>query len=71
MKRIACTAMTKRIMLGTVNKAGNSFIGTKQDVTSDCVKSIIDMIGAGETHVVTIDGVAAFEISIKKPGETA
>lgn len=65
MIRIACTALLKRIKAGRPNKDGTAFIGGGEDVTSDCLKAIIEFIGAGETHVVQRDGVPVFEISVR------
>lgn len=41
-KRLACSPLTGTIFLGTVNKAGNAFIGTKADVTSDFLRAVIE-----------------------------
>lgn len=41
-QRIACTALTGRIMMGRVNEANQAFVGKKTDVTSDVMKAIID-----------------------------
>jgi len=40
--RIACTALTGRIVQGKVNAAGNAFVGVKKDITSDFMKALID-----------------------------
>ena len=40
--RIATAALTGRIYMGRVNKAGTDFVGQKTDVTSDVMKAIID-----------------------------
>jgi hypothetical protein len=64
--RIACTAIDKRIMLGRVNKAGNSFIGEPQDVTSDVLKAVIEKCGVGNSMPVTIDGKPKYKISIEE-----
>ena len=34
-KRLACSPLTGTIFLGTVNKNGNAFVGTKVDMTND------------------------------------
>jgi FMN-dependent NADH-azoreductase len=65
MIHVACTALTKRIKAGHTNRAGNTFHRGAVDVTSDCIKAIIEYIGVGETHVVTVDGVPRFEIEIR------
>lgn len=62
--RIACAALSKRIYIGKISKEGLNFTGTPADVTSDCIKAIIDKIGIGNTEVVTCNGKPAFEISI-------
>jgi hypothetical protein len=64
-QRIACTAIAKRIQLGRVNKAGDSFIGEPVDVTSDCLIAVMDFIGRGETKVVTENGQPAYEITVR------
>lgn len=66
MIRIACTAIAKRIMAGRVSKSGLDFIGEPKDVTSDCLKAVIDFIGIGETKSIHVEGVPTYEISIKK-----
>lgn len=63
--RIACTAINKRIMAGRIAKNGMDFIGNPIDVTSDCMKAVIDKVGIGGKHVITMDGVAAYEIEIR------
>lgn len=42
MNRIACTALTGRIVMGRVNKEGSAFTSEKKDVTSDVLKAVID-----------------------------
>jgi hypothetical protein len=66
MNRIACTAIDKRIMLGRVSKNGLDFVGNPVDVTSDCLKAVIDKIGIDNTEKITIDGVVKYEITVKK-----
>jgi hypothetical protein len=72
--RIACMALSKRIHAGRPNKAGNSFIGGGQDVTSDVIKAVIEFVGVGGTHEITVDGKPLYEIEIRavaQQGETA
>lgn len=67
--RIACTALTGRIMMGRVNAAGTQFVGTKSDVTSDVLKAVIDKAqyhggsfdieGGGKKWIVTVAEVGA------------
>lgn len=66
MNRIATAAISKRILSGRVNKAGDSFVGNPTDVTSDVLKAIIDHVGAGNTVTVTEDGRPAYEITVTK-----
>lgn len=63
--RIACTAINKRIMAGKVGKDGLSFTGNPIDVTSDCLKAVIEKIGIGQTHSVMVDGIPEFEIEVR------
>jgi len=65
MMHIACAAITRRIFLGRVNKAGDSFVGEKRDVTSECLQAIIDKVGVGCIDVVNVDGKPAFEIEVR------
>ena len=65
MIRIACTAINKRINAGKVNRAGTDFIGSPVDVTSDCLKAVIDKIGVGNVEQITADGVPVYEIEIR------
>lgn len=65
MIRVACMALRKRIKAGHPAKDGLAFKGGGVDVTSDCLKAIIEFIGAGETHVVTCDGAPVYEITVR------
>ncbi|CAE6899696.1 hypothetical protein [Paraburkholderia domus] len=67
MIRVACTALLKRIKAGRPNKAGNSFIGGGDDVTSDCIKAIIEFVGVGGIHEVTVNGKPMYEIEVRYP----
>ena len=40
--RIACSPLTGRIHRGRVNAAGTAFVGTKEDVTSDVLRAVIE-----------------------------
>lgn len=42
MNRIGVSPLTGRIFSGRVNKAGDAFVGEKQDVTSDVMRAIIE-----------------------------
>ena len=56
--RIATAALTGRIYMGRVNKAGTDFVGQKTDVTSDVMKAVIDKAeyhGDGGFEIVSGD----------------
>ncbi|WP_219209483.1 DUF7446 family protein [Variovorax boronicumulans] len=79
--RIACTALTGRIVQGRVNAAGNTFTGVKKDITSDVLKAVIDkaafhggtfeIVGDGKKWDVTVTEVAATQApsAAKKEGQ--
>ena len=62
--RIATSPLTGRIHQGRINKAGNAFVGEKQDVTSDVLRAVIekaefhggsfDIEGGDKKWVVTV-----------------
>jgi len=62
---VACAALSKRIYAGRLNKARTAFT-SKQDVTSDVLKSIIDKVGVGNVETVTVDGKPKYEIEIRE-----
>lgn len=64
--RLATSALSKTIYAGHPNKAGDGFRDPRYDVTSDALKAVIDKIGPGYATVVEIDGVPAYEISVRK-----
>lgn len=64
--RIACTALMKRINAGRVNKEGTAFVGEPKDVTSDCLKAVIDFVEPGKTVTVNENGQPAYEITVRK-----
>ena len=41
-KRLACSPLTGAIFLGTVDKNGNAFVGTKADMTNDFLRTLIE-----------------------------
>ena len=63
---ISCSPLSKRIRIGTLNKAQTAYVGTMRDVTSECIGSVIEMIGDGNTHTVTLNGIPAYEITVRK-----
>lgn len=62
--RIATSPITGRIFRGRINKAGDSFVGEKQDVTSDVLRAVLEKAdfhggtfeiqGGGRTWTVTV-----------------
>ncbi len=66
--RVGVTAFGKRIHAGHVNKAGNTFLGTPQDVTSDVLKAIGDYVGIGNLVNVEVGGVTQYVIAVLAPG---
>jgi len=70
--RIATAALSGRIFLGVPDKDGRSFIGVTKDVTSDCLKAVVDKVMREDTSmlVVTENGAPAYEITVKKIGAT-
>jgi hypothetical protein len=40
--RIGVSPLTGRIFSGRTNKAGNAFVGDKQDVTSDVLRAVLE-----------------------------
>jgi hypothetical protein len=64
--RIACTALGNRIKAGRPNKAGTAFIGEPQDVTSDCLKAVIEKVGVGFVETISVDDVPTYEIEVRR-----
>ena len=62
---IATSALGKRIYAGRLNKAKTAFI-SKEDVTSDVLKAVIDKIGVGNIESISVDGVVKYEIEIRE-----
>lgn len=66
--RIATSPLTGRIHMGRVNKAGDAFVGTKSDVTSDVLRAVIakaefhggsfDIEGDEQRWIVTVAKVS-------------
>jgi hypothetical protein len=62
--RIRVSPLTGRVFRGRVNKAGNAFIGDKEDVTSDVLRAVIEkaefhggtfeIAGGGVKYTVTV-----------------
>lgn len=68
--RLACAALSGRIYLGVPDPAGKQFIGVTKDVTSDCLKAVVDKVLMEGTNVlvVTANGVPTHEIEVRKIG---
>ena len=67
MTRIACTALTGRIMAGRVSKNGLNFTGTPKDVTSDVLKAVIDKLKHhGGSFDITCDGVVVATLRLEE-----
>lgn len=64
--RIAVSPLTGRIFRGRVNKAGDAFIGEKQDVTSDVLKAVVEKSDFhGGTFEIESDG-AKWVVTVRK-----
>lgn len=57
-KHIACGPLTGRIYQGRVNKAGNAFIGNKEDITNLFLQALIEKAEyhKGSFQIVASDG---------------
>ncbi|WP_313461530.1 hypothetical protein [Pseudomonas nitroreducens] len=72
MTRIACTALTGRIMAGRVSKNGLNFTGTPKDVTSDVLKAVIDKLKHhGGSFDITCDGAVVATLRLEEPAQGA
>lgn len=66
--RVATAALSGRIFAGRPTKDGMGFKEPRYDVTSDCLKAIVDKIGIGfQTDVVDSEGVKLCTIKIVEP----
>lgn len=76
---IATSPINGRIYSGRTNKAGTAFVGTKQDVTSQVLKALIDKAefhggtfeieGAGKKWTVTVKADTATTAAPAATGE--
>ena len=67
--RIGVSPLTGRVFRGRVNRAGNAFVGEKQDITSDVLRAVIEKAdfhggafeieGDGIKYTVTVTARAA------------
>jgi hypothetical protein len=52
-KRIQVSPLTGRVHQGRINKAGNAFVGEKEDVTSQVFQAVTELAGFhGGTFVI-------------------
>ena len=68
---ISCSPLSKRIRIGTLNKAQTGYVGKMRDVTSECIGSVVEMIGDGNTHTVMLNDASTYEITVRKIEEIA
>lgn len=66
MKRIACSAVTGTIFLGVPSKDGTHFIGKKDDVTSNCLKAVIEHVGDGQIATIHVAGTPTWTIEVRR-----
>lgn len=65
--RVLTSPLTKQAFAGRVrqDKMGYVSSGQRHNVTSDVFAAVVDIVGPGNTHVLSIDGVPQYEVSIK------
>lgn len=68
--RVAMTALSHRIFAGYPAKDGQSFRGTRHDVTSDVLKAISEYVGMDQEKIVTVDGVPQFIVAVRSIKQT-
>lgn len=64
--RIGVSPLTGRVFRGRVNKAGNAFVGEKQDITSDVLRAVIEK---AEFHGGTFEvegGGVKYTVTVRK-----
>lgn len=64
--RVACAALSERILAGTPSSDGTRFIGNPVDVTSDCLKAVIEKVGDNCEVDVCVDGKLAYTIAVRR-----
>lgn len=68
--RLAVAALTENVYVGRVNKAGDTFLDGKQDVTNDFLKAVIDRFGGKQSTIRSSDG-DLWELVMKKKSPQA
>jgi len=64
---IGYSPLTKRVYLGKINSAKpDTWIGDKEDITSDFIRVLFQKFEPGYKHQVTVNGAPGFEITVKK-----
>lgn len=66
--RVATAALSRRIFAGHLNKAQIGFKEPRTDVTSDCLRAVVDHIGVGKETILREDGVPLYRITITDLG---
>jgi hypothetical protein len=65
--RLAVGALTDHIYVGYINKAGNSFLDGKQDVSSDFYKTVIDrFIWRGKPYTIQSSSGESYEVTVRR-----
>ena len=55
-----------KIIAGSLSKDGKKFLSDRQDVTSDCLKAIIEYVGVGKAIEINVNGKPKYEIQVKE-----
>jgi hypothetical protein len=63
--RIACKR-SGQIVLGVSSIDGLRITREIRDVTSECLKAVIDKIGEGNIATVSVDGAPHYEVSVRR-----
>ena len=70
--RISCSPLTGRIFRGRVNRAGDAFVGEKQDVTSDVLRAVVEKADFHGGGFVIEGGSEKWVVTVKKqPADAA
>lgn len=64
--RIGVSPLTGRVFRGRLNKAGNAFVGEKQDVTSDFLRAVIEKAEFHGGSFVIEGGEVKYTVTVKK-----